>query len=32
MENYPVVAAFVVAELLGALIYFKTEDSTKKRC
>lgn len=30
MENYLVVAAFVIAELLGALIYFKTEDSVKR--
>jgi zinc transporter ZupT len=30
MENFPVVAAFVIAELLGALVYFKTEDSVKR--
>jgi zinc transporter ZupT len=30
MENYPVIAAFVIAELLGTLIYFKTEDSVKR--
>lgn len=30
MENFPVVAAFVIAELLGTLIYFKTEDSVKR--
>ena len=30
MENYLVVAAFVVAELLGTIIYFKTEDSAKR--
>jgi zinc transporter ZupT len=30
MENYLVVAAFVIAELLGTLIYFKTEDSVKR--
>lgn len=30
MENYLVVAAFVIAELLGALIYYKTEDSVKR--
>ena len=31
MENYLVVAAFVIAELLGALIYYKTEDSVKRK-
>jgi zinc transporter ZupT len=30
MENFTVVAAFVIAELLGALVYFKTEDSVKR--
>lgn len=30
MENFLVVAAFVIAELLGTLIYFKTEDSVKR--
>jgi hypothetical protein len=30
MENYPVIAAFVIAELLGTLIYFKTQDSVKR--
>lgn len=30
MENFPVVAAFVIAELLGALVYYKTEDSMKR--
>lgn len=30
MENFPVVAAFVIAELLGTLVYFKTEDSVKR--
>jgi zinc transporter ZupT len=30
MDNFPVIAAFVIAELLGALIYFKTEDSMKR--
>lgn len=30
MENFPVIAAFVIAELLGALVYFKTEDSVKR--
>ena len=30
MDNYLVVAAFVVAELLGTIIYFKTENSAKR--